>query len=339
MLAAFEQLQHKRSCVIHIGSAAPQLSQVAAGFTLLHQQKELRVRFGGDLPQGAYPHDHVLQAQFDDGTVLLYDLADGYNELPRDAFDTCLDHAAFCFKRSFDPAMHQGMRNWTKIKPLGLNYHVTCPGSFFPSPGWAVPAAHEYMSHNSYPSYRGLFVTELLETPVQSSAEAADEIRRINELRIACLRACKERLGEKFYGGLMPNAIAQQPAPGLVLEHMTRASCLHLLKENFVCVNAEGPQRSLGWGMAECAATGRAILCPPPRYHLPGRFAAGWNYGTYETPEDCAERLEQALDNVPWIHRMEAANFSYYREFVVPDALVRRTLAEAFPSEEQTPCK
>ena len=333
MSAAFEA----HHCVIHLGSAAPQLSQVAAGFTLLHRKKELRVRFGGYLPQGAYPHSRVLQAQFDDGTVLLYDLADGYDELPCDAFDACLDHAAFCFKRSFDPAMHQGLRNWTKIKPLGLNYHVTCPGSFFPEPDRTVPAAHEYMSHNSYPSYRGLFITELLD-------EMNDEIKHINEQRIAYLRACKKQLGGRFFGGLMPSSIAQKIAPDLVLNHMTRAGYLQLLKENFVCVNAEGPQRSLGWGMAECAAAGRAILCPPPRYHLPGQFAAGRNYGTYETPEECAKRLDQALDNVPWIHRMEAANFAYYCEFVVPDMLVRRTLAEAFPPAQQnmqqtSPCK
>ena len=345
MPVAFDPLRkEQRNCVIQLGSAAPHLSQIAAGFTLLHQQKEVRVRFGGDLPQGVYPHDRMLRAQFDDGTVLLYDLADGYEELPRCAFDASLERAAFCFKRSFDPAMHQGLRNWTKIRPLGLNYQVTCPGSFFPEPGWSVPTAHEYMSHNSYPDYRGLFVTELLEELTQSSDEVADEIKHINEQRIACLRACKERLGERFFGGLMPNAAARQLAPELMLNHMTRAGHLQLLKENFVCVNAEGPQRSLGWGMAECAAAGRAILCPPLRYHLPGRFAAGRNYGTYETPEECAERLAQALDSVPWIHRMEAANFTYYREFVTPDALVRRTLAEAFPSAKQniqqtSPCK
>ena len=344
MPAAFEAHQHAQCCVIHLGSAAPHLSQIAAGFTLLHRQKELRVRFGGYLPQGTYPHDRVLQAEFDDGTVLLYDLADGYDGLPRDTFDACLDHTAFCFKRSFDPAMHQRLRNWTKIKPLGLNYHVTCPGSFFPEPDRAVPTAHEYMSHNSYPDYRGLFITELLEAPKDSSIAVADEIERINELRVACLRACKERIGGRFFGGLMPNAIAQKTAPELILEQMTRAGYLQLLKENFVCVNAEGPQRALGWGMAECAAAGRAVLCPPPHYHLPGRFAAGRNYGTCETPEECTAMLEQALDTVPWIHRMEAANFAYYRDFVVPDALVRRTLAEAFPSAEQntqrtSPCK
>jgi len=341
MPAAFESHQHSQRelqrCVIYLGSAAPQLSQIAAGFTLLHRQKELRVRFGGDLPQATYPHNCVLQAEFDDDMVLLYDLADGYDNLPRGAFDASLARAAFCFKRSFDPAMHQGLRNWTKLKPLGLNYHVTCPGSFFPEPGWAVPAAHEYMSHNSYPDYRGLFVTELL-------AGSGDEIKHMNEQRIACLRACKERLGNRFFGGLMPNAIAQKTAPELVLNHMTRAGYLQLLKENVVCVNAEGPQRSLGWGMAECAAAGRAILCPPPRCHLPGQFAVGRNYGVYKTPEECAAMLEQALDAVPWIHRMEAANFAYYRDFVVPDALVRRTLAEAFPSTEQntqqtSPCK
>jgi len=310
-----------RGCVVRLGSAAPHLSQIAAGFALLHQQKALRVRFGGFLPPGEYPHTRILKAEFNDGAALLYDLADGCAEISREALDACLDRVKYCYRRSFDPADHQGMRNWTKIKPLGLNYHVTCRGSFFPEPGRPVPTAEDYMSHNSYPAYRGLFITELLE-------ETSDENKRRNALCIGCLRACREALGGQFYGGLMPTHTAKQLAPELILENASRATYLRLLKENFVCVNAEGPQRSLGWGMAECAAAGRAILCPPPRCHVPGGFAKGRNYGIYDTPEECARILRQALETVPWVHRMEAANFTYYQKYVMPDALVRQTLRE-----------
>ena len=310
-----------RGCVVRLGSAAPHLSQIAAGFALLHQQRALRVRFGGvSLPSGTYPHDRVLLAEFDGGPALLYDLADGGADIPWEALDACMENVKNCFKRSFDPADHQGMRNWTKIKPLGLNYHVTCRGSFFPKPGYAVPTAEDYMSHNSYPAYRGLFITELLE-------ETSNENKRLNELRAQCLQACKEALGEQFYGGLIPTQKAKQLAPELILKNMSRAKYLRLLKENFVCVNAEGPQRSLGWGMAECAAAGRAIICPPPRYHVPGGFSKGRNYGIYETPEECARILRQALETVAWVHRMEAANFAYYQKYVMPDALVKQSLA------------
>ena len=314
----------QRTCVVQLGGKEPHLSQIAAGFTLLHQRKELRVRFGGFLPKGAYPHARVLRAAFDDGTVLFYDLADGFADIPKEALDTCLKGSARCFKRSFDPADHQGMRHWTKIKPLGLNYHVTCKGSFFPAPGVPVPTAEDYMSHNSYPAYRGLFITELLDGD-------SGEIKRINEQRMACLRACKKKLGVQFVGGLLPDQNAKELAPDLVLEHAGRSEYLRLLGENFVCVNTEGPQRSLGWGMAECLAAGRAVLCPPPRYHSPGTFAKGRNYGVFETPEGCAELLRQALDTVPWIHRMEAANFAYYQKHVTPGALIRHSLKEIYP--------
>lgn len=305
------------ACVVHLGGREPHLSQIAAGFTLLHQQKQLRVRFGGFLPAGAYPHKRVLRAAFEDGPVLWYDLADGFADIPRDALDACLEGAALCFKRSFDPADHQGMRHRTKIRPLGLNYHVTCKGSFFPQAG--APTAEEYMSHNSYPAYRGLFVTRLLEGD-------GKEIEEINAFRIACLRACQKKLGERFVGGLLPEKTARALAPEFIFERTGRADCLRLRKENFVCVTTEGPQRSLGWGIAECLAAGRAVLCPPPRFHLPGRFAKGRNFGAFETPEGCAELLRQALDTVPWIHRMEEANFAYYQNYVMPAAIVRQSL-------------
>ena len=351
----------KPLCRIRLGGIAPHLSQVAAGFTLLEQRGLLRLEYEGLAAfrrDGLYEHGVMLEARLG-GAVLAYDLADGYEEiLQKDAFDRQLERVTFYFKRSYDRAFHAGMKNRRKLRPLGLNYYVTCPGNFMDAHR-APPCRYtpeEYMSHNSYPDYRGLFLTRLWNPdsiraatlqklhPFLSAAEAEAlaeqtlaEFEHINALRIGCIRACREALGERFLGGLENSLYAQRAAPGLVLPaaETSKAAFLRRLKENYVCVSTEGLHHSVGWKMAEYCAAGRAIVTDPLRFALPGGFSRGRNFILYATPEECAAQLASLLNNVPGIHRMEAANFAYYDGYVRPDAMVLRTLREAWPNFPQ----
>ena len=345
-------------CHIRLGGIAPHLSQVAAGFTLLEQKGLLRLEYGGLAAfkrDGHYMHGVMLEARIGDA-VLAYDLADGYEEiLQKDEFDRQLERVTFYFKRSYDPKFHEGLKNRRKMRPLGLNYYVTCPGNFID----ARRASHggyspeDYMSHNSYPGYRGLFLTRLWNPegvragviqklhPHLSGAEARavavetiEQFEHVNALRIGCIRACRQALGGRFLGGLENSMFAQKTVPDLVLPaaETNKAAFLGRLKENFVCVSTEGLHRSVGWKMAEYCAAGRAIVTDPPHCALPGGFSRGRNYILYTTPEECVAQLTSLLDNVSGIHRMEAANFAYYNDYVRPDAMVLRTLREVWPA-------
>jgi len=314
---------------------APQLSQVAAGFTLLGQKGLLRLQYDGlaDLRREGL-HGVILEARLGDA-VLAYDLADGCEEIEeKDKFDRQLERVTFYFKRGYDPRCNQGVKHRNRMRPLGLNYHVTCPGNFMDdcrTPGYTP---EDYMSHNSYPAYRGLFLARLWDpgTPGLSEQDAAG-IERVNALRIGCIRACREALGERFYGGLEDSLCAQKIAPDLALPAAETAkdACLRRLKGNYVGVTAMSPRGCVGWELAEFCAAGRAIVTEPLRAVLPGGFSRGRNFIHFTTPEECVRQLTALLDNVPAIHRMEAANFAYYNGYVRPDAMVLRSLRTVWP--------
>ena len=331
-------------CRVRLGSVAPQLLQAAAGFTLLARKGLLRLQYDGLMDyrwDGLYPHEVILEARLGDA-VLAYDLADGCEVLPdKEALGRQLERVTFCFKRNYDPGLYEGVKNRRKLRPLGLNYHVTCPGNFMDAlrPPACGLAPEDYMSHNSYPSYRGLFFTRLWDPDAPGLREQdAAGIERVNALRIGCIRACREALGDRFLGGLESSPYAQKAAPGLVLPaaETNRSAFLRRLKGNYVCLAAEGPRGCIGREMAEFCAAGRAIVTEPLRAVLPGGFSRGGNYIHFTTPEECARQLAALLDNVPGIHRMEASNFAYYNDYVRPDAMVLHTLREVWPKFPNT---
>jgi len=345
-------------CHIRLGGTAPHLLQVAAGFTLLEQKGLLRLAYEGLAAfkrEALYEHAVILEARIGD-TVLAYDLADGCAEILRkEEFNRQLERVTFYFKRSCAWEFYTGMKNRCKIRPLGLNYHVTCPGNFMDARRAPTDSytPEEYMSHNSYPVYQGLFLTRLWNPegvhadilqkmhPRLSGAEAralagetAAQIERVNALRTGCIRACREALGDRFFGGLETSMFAQKTAPDLVLpaQETSKAAFLRRLQGNYVCIATEGLHHSVGWKMAEYCAAGRAIVTDPLRCALPGGFSRGRNFILYTTPEECASQLTALLNNVPGIHRMEAANFAYYNDYVRPDAMVLHTLREVWPA-------
>ncbi|MDR0532149.1 MAG: hypothetical protein LBG83_08810 [Oscillospiraceae bacterium] len=328
-----------RHCRVILGSEHPRLLQIAAGFSLLHATGELSVTYAGCHPlRDVYPHNTALFAVFDDGAKLIYDLG-AYEDIPDEAqYDAALAPLTRCFRLCYLPERHGERLSRRKLRPLGLPYDVTSENNFMRPPKGKAPLPEDYLSHNSYPAYQGLFYTRLYDPADARSDAHAAELERANAHRIACLRACREALGDRLIGGLSPTAYARQQAPELVLppELAERPAYLRLLKRNFVCVIPEGPEHFPSRKLAEATAAGRALLCPEPYYLLPGGFARRRNFSAYETPEDSARALVQLLDNVPWIHRMEAANYAYHNTYVRPDALVRRTLEDAFGQDEKT---
>ena len=318
-------------CRIRLGAAAPEFSQLTAGFALLHARGLVRVQYEGARPfaVGRYPHARIAQAVFGDGTILAYDLAQGYAEFPdKEAFDRQLAHVDRYYKRGYDRTFHNEMKNRSKMRPMGLPLYATCANNFF---GAGIHlTAEDYMSHNSYPEYRVHFAAPLFD-PARCPEAMQDEAARLNTLRVESIRACARAFGDRFFGGLLPGPYAQGHAPELVLApaQIRGEPYLRRLRENYVCVAAVGPGGSEGHMLAEFAAAGRAIVATPPGYSLPGEFARGKNYAAFATPEECVSQLRSVLRNVPWIHRMEAANFSYFCEHVRPDAMVLNTLKDA----------
>ncbi|MCL2446572.1 MAG: hypothetical protein FWD06_07385 [Oscillospiraceae bacterium] len=330
------------NCRIRLGSYAPHLSQLCAGFTMLQQRGVLSLEYAGlanFVSEGTHRHNFMLEAEFDDGTVVAYDVEDGYAGVQQpELFDAQLSRVVRYFRRSYDHRQHNGMRNRMKVRPLGLNFHVTCPGNFFDTelPQSSIARyVNEFVSHNSYPVYKGLFVTQLLNPDDMPGIQGdlMDEIHMQNQLRMDILRACRDEFGERFFGGVEPGDYARECAPDLVLsaDQCTKEAHLRRLRENYVCVAPQGLHGSNSWLMAECCAAGRAMIIQPLRYEPQGNFARAQNYVMFTNAEECTRRMRELLRSASTVHRMEAANAAYYHAHVRPDSLVLQTLRESMP--------
>lgn len=123
----------KLKCTLTYGNNKENhLSQIIAGFTLLKKQNLLNLStiFDTKLKESQI-HNELIKVEIGN-KVLIYDLADGYQSFhDMQVFDNLLNNVDFYFKRSYDETQHDILKNKKKIKPLGLNYHVSCKGNPF----------------------------------------------------------------------------------------------------------------------------------------------------------------------------------------------------------------
>jgi hypothetical protein len=119
-----------------MNSYAPiHLTQICAGFELLRKQGKLRYTFRRENPSPTlgrphFGHSAYLYAADEDGTATVFDTHDkGWLQLPPADFDAdmeTLNVRAYC-RRSYRPELYTESKYALLQKPLGLNYHVSCP--------------------------------------------------------------------------------------------------------------------------------------------------------------------------------------------------------------------
>ena len=124
---------NKLNCYITYGIVhEAHLSQILAGYKMLKDQNILnyKILFNPEI-KASQMHNTIIVVKVL-GKTLVYDLADGYQSFhDMEKFDKVLNEVDFYFKRSFDISKHTKLKNKNKIKPLGLNYHVSCKGNPF----------------------------------------------------------------------------------------------------------------------------------------------------------------------------------------------------------------
>jgi glycosyltransferase involved in cell wall biosynthesis len=167
-------------------------------------------------------------------------------------------------------------------------------------------------------------------------AELPDMVRgyvdELNDTRAACIRLLRKRFGERFFGGLARSAHALARYPDCVVDadiSTRRRDYLARLRGYSICVATTGLWDSIGWKFAEYLAFGKAIVCEPMKFELPGPMAAGRNFLEFTTPEGCASAVGELLENSAARERMMADNAAYFAEFGAPDAVVARALHAA----------
>jgi len=73
-------------------------------------------------------------------------------------------------------------------------------------------------------------------------------------------------------------------------------------------------------------AAAKAIVNERLHYTVPGEFADGTHYLSFETVEGCLEAVQHLVEDRELRLSMQQANAEYYRNFLRPDMLVKRTL-------------
>ena len=256
--------------------------------------------------------------------------------------------AGVVFKRSFSAEKNRQFPGdiSAKLRPLGLNYYVTCPGSPLDAERSAKSRLKQWaLSTRCYPQDfearltrvrkkpRILFLTRLWdpeEPAVQQYPDLQAEWRQVNADRIELLHRLQSAFPAQFTGGVSDNTCARRQCPELIVPDMLtgKRAYLHRMQHTEICVASTGLHGSTGWKLAEYVAAGRAIVTEPLRYTLPGGFEEGKNYKTYTSPAQCEEQLRQLLADPAAILAMAQHNADYYQMWLRPEQQVRQALRQ-----------
>ncbi len=343
----------KVKCTLICHSMGQHLQQVYTGYFMLHQRGLIRLSQRIIRPRGgAGDRLQCLRVVLGDDVRVCYDTRDGRRVDPE-----YLDEADFYFKRSYDASYLATLGEaGRKVRPLGLNYLVYPDGRdmfalwrsirlvprgklreiwrslrlfdsirFFP-----------FLSRmEALPDYRAepkvLFMVDAKdpENALDKSAQGVDQRMYLNDMRSACIKALREALGDKFYGGFMHTDFARRNYNALLMPDGRTASkknYINLLRSYPICVATTGLHGSIGWKFGEYVAFGKAIVSERLEYEVPGNFRKDVNYLEFASPQECVEQALRLMEDQDLRVAMMSANSEYYQMYGRPDSMVLNTI-------------
>lgn len=208
-----------------------------------------------------------------------------------------------------------------------------------------------FVSNNHFNKYKLLFLTRIWDssgiTPIhirrhypylnddESLAIAnqwKESLDKATNYRIKLIRALRKEFGDDlFVGGVSQDAFSEQRCPDLLVAPTltSKKSFMQLCKSNYICIASQGLHNSIGWKLAEYVANARTIITDPLYYSVTGDFEENTNYLVYNNVEECIQACHALLRDVDRVHKMEQANAEYYKSYLAPDVLIKRTLRTA----------
>lgn len=336
-----------RNVQITLLSREPHMSQILTGFTMLAQQRKLKLTVEDRSQDDTVPFKSVMALVSYCGKKLVYDTLDGYQH--EDAIRYHLEHSDFYFKRSFseEKNVQLGLDWEGKMYPLGFNYHVSCRNHPLDKPFWKEEIKRLLgMEHNMYScTYYSckrfeqqpkltkipqvLFLTRLWYEDPQMPTHLLEERKQINQMRIEVIRRLRKMEGTiHFVGGLPDTDLARTMAPDLIMPaNLTdRRNYLKCLRKSDICIGTMGLFESIGWKTGEYVAAAKAIINERLHYSVPGDFRNGINYLEFESVEQCIDAVQMLIDDQKKQMEMKLANQEYYREYLSPDKLILNSL-------------
>lgn len=331
----------KINCRLIFHSRVNHLNQLLCGFVKLNQMGliDLECHFLDSTDKA------ILEVFINDSIKIIYDTMD--EEIFYAAECMKIENIDYYFKRSFK----QDLANRYSFKsyPLGLNYLVFHPKK-------KIIASKKQYIKELFKSIKGnskKFFTEDFETlPIISenpkvmfltrlwdindknieNDDVREERRQINQFRIECIKACRERFGNSFIGGIEDSNFARQYAPEYIVDKSLtdRSRFIDLIKEVDICIATTGLHSSIGWKFGEYVAASRAIISEPLFYELPGEFKENKNYITFKSTIELIKSIELLIVDSEMRKNMMWNNYKYYGNFVKPYRLIGNTLSIVF---------
>lgn len=331
-------------CRLEILSYLSHLQQVFVGFSELQRKGLVSLEIVECIDRTRT--SPLLRVVIEDKVRVIYDCHDGPAVDQRE-----LDQCSFYFKRScpmggVDP----------RVQPLGLNYGVQSESCFAYGKnhmsGLRESAARvvrgsrllsrlfgrtsirdqcienfEYYPAIYSPRLKVVFGARLWR-PESTPDIPKPTIEALNRLRIDCVRACREKYGEDFFGGLSDSPLSRSLCPDLVLPHNKTSQGAYLaeVRSAAVCIATTGLHGSIGWKFAEYVAAARAIVSEPLNYRVTGDFHPGVNFLEFTEVAGLLSAIDRLRTDAVQRDLMMAANHRYYHSYMRPDMLVLHTL-------------
>jgi len=157
-------------------------------------------------------------------------------------------------------------------------------------------------------------------------------------MRAACIRKLKSEFGERFYGGLSHHEDAKKRYSDCLLPHRKLSrkwNYMRILPYYPICVTTAGLFGSVGWKLSEYVACSKAIVSEKMFCRLPGNFTERGNYLSFDTPEQCVERVAELVDKAELRHTLMLNNYRYYHSYVRPDSLIMNALMISLQNERR----
>lgn len=358
----------KLHCVLHCQSDVANLQQVYAGFSTLARNGGIRLtqkidKAGGQQAQPSHQAETArashLVAEVD-GMNIGFDVDDA-GHVP----DRLLSSVDVLFKRVWEHDHIEGCATPDKVLPLGVKLwvHADPPdwhaikrarlhtgGDYFEclvralgidrllgnamfTPRWRSLSAKPPLEL----APRVLFLADALDPADALTPNAAAERVTLNTQRAACMRALRDRFGDKATCGFRNTPFAQREFADLFFsgtEVARQRDHLKLMRQHPICVASNDGHRSSAGNFGDYLAMSRAIVSEKIDGRLPGEIDAGTHYLPFRDVESCVAAVQQLFDVADIRHDLMRASACYAMQHVRPDALVADSLRRAFAWRE-----
>lgn len=270
-----------------------------------------------------------------------------------------LRHCDFIFKRHYDEQYLSVLNPDTrkKIYPLGLSFMVRSSNEYGSTAMfWAIMVGNLKLIQrdrtmfkrgletfrNNYRHWKNIRRTRILEefngystihepfaifqTRCFPATEEQD-VQNIHEQRADLIRVLKNKLGEQFKGGFIPDTVSQQYYPDCLTNMPTDPrGYLQLVKRASIGVYTRGLAHSPAWKLAEYLSQGKCIVAEPLTTELPAPLEHGKHLMYFQSNEECTDICEMLLNNPKKMQELSMNARAYYEKYVDPVANVERML-------------